>query len=100
MTPYRSRLATRGKYGVSMQTYKDAEIDRVRSMADGLDCLIEEDFQLLASATANTVQAWRKRGQGPAYIRLGKRYLYPRKAVAKHLDSITHERITTAKGLL
>lgn len=70
-------------------------------MADRLDCLIEEDFQLLAGATANTVEAWRKRGQGPAYIRLGTRYLYPRKAVAEHLQSLTKTRISApARGSL
>lgn len=68
------------------------ELDRVRQMADRLDCFIEEDFQLLAHATANTVEAWRKRGQGPAYILIGKRYLYPRKAVAKYLEELTRER--------
>ena len=67
-----------------MKEIKSEEIDRIRLMANGLDCLIEEDFQLLAGATANTVEAWRKRGQGPAYVLLGNRYLYPRKAVVKH----------------
>lgn len=72
------------------------EIDRVRHMAERLDCFVEEDFQLLAKATENTVEAWRKRGQGPAYIRFGNRYLYPCKAVAKYLDSITKERTSVA----
>ena len=76
------------------------DIDRVRQMAERLDCFVEEDFQLLALATENTVEAWRKRGQGPAYIRLGNRYLYPRKAVAKYLDSITKERTSLGKGAL
>lgn len=76
-------------------------VDQVRQMADRLDCLIEEDFQLLAKATPLTVEAWRKRGTGPAYIRLGNRYLYPRKAVSKYLDSITKERTpVAAKGML
>lgn len=83
-----------------MESTNSQAIDRVRHMAEQLDCLIEEDFQLLASATANTVEAWRKRGQGPAYIRLGNRYLYPRKAVAKHLESITHQRVALGKTLL
>lgn len=72
----------------------------MRQMAERLDCLIEEDFQLLAGATANTVEAWRKRGKGPAYIRLGNRYLYPRKAVAKYLDLITRERAEMGKAIL
>ena len=69
-------------------------------MAERLDCIIEEDFQELANATHLTVEAWRKRGQGPAYIRLGNRYLYPRKAVAQHLESITRERKVLGKALL
>lgn len=84
----------------SMELINSEGIARVRHMAEQLDCLIEEDFQLLAGATANTVEAWRKRGQGPAYIRLGTRYLYPRKAVAKHLESITRERTALGKALL
>ena len=69
-------------------------------MAEKLDCFLEEDFRELADATAGTVEAWRKRGQGPAYIRLGNRYLYPRKAVAAHLESITRERTALGKALL
>lgn len=76
------------------------ELARLRDLADRLDCIIEEDFQLLAGATPNTVEAWRKRHQGPEYIRLGNRYLYPRKAVAKHLESLTRERPALGKALL
>lgn len=68
------------------------ETDRVRQMAERLDCFIEEDFQALAAATCKTVEAWRKRGMGPAYILLGNRYLYPRKAVAQYLKSTTRTR--------
>lgn len=68
------------------------DLERVRQMADKLDCLTEEDFTLLAGATPSTVEAWRRRGQGPAYILLGRRFLYPRKAVAKHLASLTRDR--------
>jgi hypothetical protein len=83
-----------------MEAINEASIDRVRQMAAQLDCFIEEDFQQLAGATANTVEAWRKRGLGPSYIRLGTRYLYPRKAVAKHLEHITRERTPLGKGAL
>lgn len=80
----------------------DTESARIRYMADKLDCFIEEDFQLLAMATENTVEAWRKRGHGPAYIRLGNRYLYPRKSVAEFMESIVRVRGTEAsvKGML
>lgn len=68
------------------------DIERIRRMADSLDCLLEDDFRLLAGATRGTVEAWRKRGQGPAYIRLGNRVLYPREAVSEYLRSIVRER--------
>ncbi|WP_326999038.1 helix-turn-helix domain-containing protein [Comamonas testosteroni] len=68
------------------------DLEWLRAMAARLDCFIEEDFQLLAGVTSSTATAWRKRGQGPAYILLGNRYLYPRKAVADYLDSITRTR--------
>lgn len=67
------------------------ETERLRAMADKLDCFIEQDFQLLANSTDNTTEAWRKRGTGPAYIRIGNRYLYPRKSVAKFLESRVRE---------
>lgn len=83
-----------------METANGLAIDRVRQMAEQLDCFIEEDFQQLAGATPLTVEAWRKRGTGPSYIRLGNRYLYPRKAVAKHLESLTRERNVLGKEAL
>ncbi len=83
-----------------MNAINGVPIDRVRHMAEQLDCFIEEDFQELADVTPSTSEAWRKRGKGPAYIRLGNRYLYPRKAVAEHLASITRERSATHKAML
>lgn len=70
----------------------DVQASRLQTIADKLDCLTEADFILLANASPNTVEAWRKRGTGPSYILLGNRYLYPCKAVAKYLDSVTRER--------
>lgn len=79
---------------------QEKDIERVRHMAEGLDCLIEDDFRLLAGATQSTVEAWRKRGQGPAYIRLGNRVLYPREAVAEYLKSLKRERPARTSAFL
>lgn len=76
------------------------EIDRVRQMADRLNCMPECDFQLLAGATRGTVEAWRKRGLGPAYIRLGTRYFYPFAAVAEYMEGVTRGRKTAGTALL
>jgi len=75
-----------------MLTDNQEDVERVREMAEALDCLLEDDFRLLAGATHLTVEAWRKRGQGPAYVRLGNRVLYPREAVSEYLKSVTRER--------
>jgi len=68
-------------------------IDRIREIAESLDCFIEEDFQALADVKPGTAEAWRKRGQGPAYIRLGNRVLYERAAVRDFLRTLVRERV-------
>lgn len=83
-----------------IQPAAENQLDRLRTLADKLDCLTETDMMLLGKLTQSTVEAWRKRGTGPAYVLLGNRYLYPRNAVAKYLDSITKERATLGKGAL
>lgn len=78
----------------------DAQAVRLQILADKLDCLTEADFTLLADASPSTVEAWRKRGTGPAYILLGNRYLYPRNAVSEYLKHITRERSRAVKAAL
>lgn len=71
---------------------------RVRELADRLGFITENDFQLLADATPLTVREWRKRGSGPKYVRLGKRYFYPMTAVREFMESIVHERQSIIRG--
>ena len=66
---------------------EEQEIQRLRQMADRLDCFIEEDFLALSLYTEGTARELRKRGQGPAFTRIGKRILYPKQAVADFLAS-------------
>lgn len=73
---------------------------RLSALAERLDCVTEEDLCLLAQAKPSTLDAWRKRGVGPSYIRLGNRVLYPRKAVVAHLDSLLRVRGAEVKGIL
>lgn len=80
----------------TLQPAAENQLDRLRALADKLDCLTETDIMLLGKLSQSTVEAWRKRGTGPAYILLGNRYLYPRKAVAKYLEGITRERNSVA----
>ena len=80
----------------TLQPAAENQLDRLRTLADKLDCLTETEIMLLGKLSQSTVEAWRKRGQGPAYILLGNRYLYPRKAVQKYLEGITRERNSVA----
>lgn len=75
---------------------KDAESGQVEQLAASLDCMTEEELMLLAKIKANTAVAWRKRGMGPAYVLLGNRYLYPKKAVADYLATLVRERSSSA----
>ena len=74
---------------------------RLEALATSLDVLTEEDLQLLVKAEASTVESWRKRGEGPAYVRAGNRFLYPRTAVAEWLAGRVRDRnATSGKGQL
>ena len=72
------------------------QLDRLRTLADKLDCFLESDVMLLAKATAGTVESWNKRGTGPEYFMLGNLRLYPRKAFAQFLETKRRERTTVA----
>ena len=77
------------------------EFARLTELAERVDCFTEPDLLLLADVTALTAESWRKRGEGPAFIRAGKRVLYPRAAVAVWLASRTRERREVdARGML
>lgn len=70
----------------------DDALAHVRELAKALDCLPDEDLQLLAGVKPTTTESWRKRGEGPSYVLFGNRYLYPRKAVAEFLERRVRER--------
>jgi hypothetical protein len=63
-----------------------AENERVRALAQSLDCFTEEDVNLLTDTTPGTTESWRKRGKGPAYVLIGNRYLYPRAGMQEFLS--------------
>lgn len=65
--------------------------DRIRALADSLDCFTEDDLLLLAGITHGTASAWRKRGTGPAYVLVGNRYLYPRPGMRAFLAGQVRE---------
>lgn len=98
--PYMERDDMEKRAGKEAAAVAPEDIERVRQMAERLDCLTEEEFMLLASATRNTVEAWRRRHTGPAWLRFGNRVFYPRKAIAEYFASITKESRDFGKALL
>ena len=76
---------------MKISTTPPEELARLRGLAERLDCILEEDFHLLAEITPGTAQAWRNRGRGPAYVLLGNRFLYPFNAVVKHLETLRRD---------
>lgn len=72
-----------------------------RELAHSLDCLTDDELQVLADVKASTTEAWRKRGIGPKYLRFGTVFLYPRAGIAEHLEALVRERPEVpAKGML
>ena len=65
------------KLGVHMQdtSLPTEPLSQVRSIAQSLDYLLDEDLQVLAGVKGSTTDAWRKRGKGPDYVFVGNRFL-------------------------
>ena len=74
---------------------------RERALAQSVDCFTEQDVRVLYGVTESTLEAWRKRRKGPAYILAGNNYLYPRTSIAADLQTRVRERIEMpAKAML
>ena len=74
--------------------------ERVRALAESLDCVLEEDVCVLAKAKPSTPKAWAKRGEGPDYVMFGNRRLYPREALPRFLKDRQREPKATARSML
>lgn len=84
-----------------MDNQPTQEQDRIRALAQSLDCMTEDDLNLLTDTKPGTTESWRKRGKGPAYVLIGNRYLYPRKAVAEFLQiNVRERRASPAQAVL
>jgi len=67
-------------------------------LAESIGCFSEPQFQKLTDTELSTLDAWRKRGQGPAYVRLGCRLFYPKEAVREFIAQRMRRRDTPAAG--
>lgn len=76
------------------------EIERARQLADTVACVITEDLCALASVTRSTADTWAKRGEGPPFVYLGNRRLYPRAALQQFILDRVKSRGVSARDLL
>lgn len=63
-----------------------------RRIADKLGYMTEETLISLAKVKPSTVEDWRKRGTGPAPVRLGSAYFYEFSDVIDFMKSLKKER--------
>lgn len=95
------KLATPEQVGNRQEAANDADTPLLKELARSLNCLTVEDLCVLAGITVTTAEAWRRRGQGPAYAIVGRRVLYPHAAVAKFVAECMRERAAVpAKAVL
>lgn len=63
----------------------------VREVLRSIGYMSESEFLALCGVTAVTAEGWRKRGEGPAWVRLGNAVFYPVQGVAEVLRAKTRE---------
>lgn len=68
------------------------EADRIRELADSLGYVPDTDVLLMTEWSPATLEAYRKRGDGPPYVRFGARYYYPRQQLAQYLAERVNDR--------
>lgn len=61
----------------------------VADLARLVNCMAESELATLAGVKPSTLESWRKRGKGPAYVLFGCNYLYPISAIQNYLANLT-----------
>jgi hypothetical protein len=79
----------------------DIKAERVQQLADRLNCATEDDLIALTKTKPETVDAWRRRGEGPPVIRAGCAYLYPLDGLREWLAGRVRQRkhVSAAEAL-
>jgi predicted DNA-binding transcriptional regulator AlpA len=70
--------------------FNDMKADEISSSSDAL--VTEEQAAELLALSVRTLQAWRLRGAGPAFVRAGAAVRYQRKAIAEWIANNTVSR--------
>ena len=72
-------------------------------LAKEIDCWTADEFAAFTGCTPLTLEAWRKRGKGPDFVRAGNAVLYPRSEVQawlKQQHGMRARRAAAAKDML
>jgi predicted DNA-binding transcriptional regulator AlpA len=83
-----------------MQSKNGESGDTLREIAHSLGCLVPSEIQALTGWSESTLEAYRKRGKGPSFIKTGKHYLYPRSGVVQFMADNTRSRQNIGRDLL
>ena len=75
-----------------MQALTAPSPDNIAHLALLVNCFDEDGFAKLAGVQLSTLSSWRRRGQGPEYVRLGSNFLYPIPAVQSYVTSLVKVR--------
>ncbi|WP_139213957.1 hypothetical protein [Pseudomonas guineae] len=63
-------------------------IEKRQEIARSLGFLTASELAILGGVKVTTIEAWRKRRQGPKYVQFGNEPLYPINGVKEFLDEM------------
>lgn len=63
-------------------------IEKRQEIARSLGFLTASELAILGGVKVTTIEAWRKRRQGPKYVQFGNEPLYPISGVKEFLDEM------------
>ncbi len=59
-----------------------------RALAESMGYVLADDVAALAGVKLGTLATWARHGEGPPFVMFGRRRLYPREGLRRHLASI------------
>jgi len=71
-----------------METVQDLDAGKRQEIARSLGFLTASELAILGGVKVTTLEAWRKRRQGPKYVQFGNEPLYPISGVKEFLESM------------
>ena len=76
-----------------MQARHVSDEEKRQEIARSLGFLTASELAILASVKIETLEAWRKRRQGPIYVHFGNEPLYPLAGVRSFLEGMCCEQV-------